>query len=296
VTGSGAISLAIRRTSSNLNTYSSRESSSNPPLLEVESAPTGGGPETVVYAVGDGADGSQTSRDLANYVAGQHPDYFFYLGDVYEAGTAAEFTSNYEPAYGPLASITDPAIGNHEYANRSTGYYAYWMSKRGWTPEQAKHRSYIDPVSGWQIITYSSETDMVTEALWVAGEVAKYPGTCRVVIDHRGRYAVADSNHGDNFDQDPVWSVIANRTALNLVGHNHLYGRLAPIDGVTVIVSGAGGHDFTSLGGQQHTVVASKTGVATVTRLVLRHGSANFSQVDKNGTIYDSGAVTCSEP
>jgi hypothetical protein len=293
VTGSGLVSMAVKRTSTSSNTYNSREAASNRPQLVVESSPTGGGGQTVVFALGDGADGSTTSRDLANYVKSQNPARFFYLGDVYESGTAAEFTNNYEPLYGAMAGKTDPVIGNHEYGNRSTGYYAYWMNKRGWTQEQAKHRSYVDAASGWQIIAYSSETDMVAEGNWVGGEVAKHSGTCRIVMAHKGRHVVADTAHGDNTNQESVWSRITNRTAINLVGHNHIYGRLTPIDGVTVIVSGAGGHGLRSLGPQHHTVAASKTGVATATRLVLRRGAADFRQVDKNGTVYDSGTITC---
>ena len=293
VSGSGLVSMAIKRTSTNSNTYNSREAPSNGPQLVVASAPTGGGGQTIVYALGDGADGSATSRGLADYVKARNPDRFFYLGDVYETGTAAEFASNYEPLYGSMASITDPVIGNHEYGNRSTGYYAYWQNKRGWTQEQAKHRSYVDTASGWQVIAYSSETDMAAEGSWVTGEVAKHPGTCRIVIAHKGRHVVADTSHGDNTSQESVWSAIVDKTAINLVGHNHIYGRLAPIGGVHVFVSGAGGHDLRSLGSQHHTVAASKTGVDTVTRLVLRRGAADFSQVDKYGTVHDSGTITC---
>jgi hypothetical protein len=294
VKGSGLVSMAIRRTSTSSNTYRSREASSNRPQLVVASAapppPTG---QTIVYALGDGADGSATSRDLANYVIARSPDRFFYLGDVYETGTAAEFTNNYEPLYGALAARTDPVIGNHEYGNRSTGYYPYWMNKRSWTQEQAKHRSYVDAASGWQVIAYSSETDMVAEGNWVAAELLKHSGTCRIVMAHKGRHVVVDTAHGDNTSQESVWTRIVNVAAINLVGHNHIYGRLTPISGVHVLVSGAGGHGLRSLGTQHHTVAASKTGVATATRLVLRRGAADFSQVDKNGIVYDSGTITC---
>ena len=102
------------------------------------------------------------------------------------------------------------------------------MNKRGWTQEQAKHRSYVDAASGWQIIAYSSETDMAAEGAWVAAEVAKHTGTCRIVIAHKGRHVVADTAHGDNTSQESVWSAITGKTAINLVGHNHIYGRLAP--------------------------------------------------------------------
>jgi hypothetical protein len=127
----------------------------------------------------------------------------------------------------------------------------------------------------------------------MAREVAKHSGTCRIVMAHKGRHVVADTAHVDNPGQEPVWSQIKGKTAINLVGHNHIYGRLAPVEGVTVLVSGAGGHALRSLGSQHHAVVRSKTGIATATRLVLRRGAADFTQVDKNGAVYDSGTVTC---
>lgn len=295
VAGSGPVSMALKRSSTSANTYNSREATSNRPQLIVESAPAPPPPskQTVVYALGDGADGSTTSRALADYVKAQNPDRFFYLGDVYETGTASEFSNKYEPLYGSMASKTDPVIGNHEYGNRSSGYYPYWQNKRGWSQEQANHRSYVDAPSGWQIIAYSSETDMAAEGTWVASQVATHAGTCRIVVAHKGRHVVVDTAHNDYTNQESVWSKIINKTAINLVGHNHIYGRLAPLNGVGVFVSGAGGHGLRSLGSQHHTLAVSKTGVATVTRLVLRRGAADFSQVDKNGTVYDSGTITC---
>jgi hypothetical protein len=243
-------------------------------------------------STGDGADGSSSSRELAAYIRAQDPDRFFYLGDVYESGTAGEFETNYDPAYGAMADKTDPVIGNHEYPNRSSGYYPYWQQKRGWTSEQARHRSYVTP-EGWQVIAYSSEHDPAAEASWVADEVAKHAGTCRIVMAHRGRHVVTDTEHGDNPGQEPIWSQIADKTAINLVGHNHIYGRLAPINGVNVIVSGAGKAGLRSLGSQHHVVAASENPVPTATKLVLRPGAADFQQVDKNGTVYDSGRINC---
>jgi hypothetical protein len=131
------------------------------------------------------------------------------------------------------------------------------------------------------------------EAAWMHGRIARHPGTCRIAAGHRGRYVVADDEHEDNPDQAPVWSALAGRTAINLVGHNHLYGRLAPIDGVHVLLSGAGGHGLRDLGGQLHAVAAAETGVPTATRLVLRRGALDFRQVDAHGRVYDSGTTPC---
>jgi hypothetical protein len=248
---------------------------------------------TVVYAIGDGADGSEPSARLARYVTAQDPDRFFYLGDVYETGTPAEFERNYHPLYGDLADRTDPVIGNHEDGNRRKGYYPYWNAQRGWTPAQAKHRSYVDSESGWQIIAYSSESDAEAESDWIARQVAKHEGTCRIALGHQGRYMVADDEHSDNPAQQPVWDILAGRTAINLVGHSHVYGRLSAIDGTNVIVSGTGGHNPRQLGRQQHSVEAANSRTPTAVRLVLTRGEAEVTQVDPRGTVIDSTVIPC---
>jgi hypothetical protein len=248
---------------------------------------------TIVYAVGDAADGGAEATELASYIKDQELDRFFYLGDVYYTGTAAEFERNYDPLYGDLADRTDPVLGNHEYPNRENGYYPYWQGKRGWTEEQAKHRSYIDSESGWQVIAYSSETDPAAEARWVSRQVDKQDGTCRIALAHRARYSIADSEHTDNVDQEPVWKALAGRTAINLAAHSHVYGRLAPIDGINVIVSGQGGHELRELGSQDHQVEATAAGVPTVTRFMLRPGEAELSQMGTDGKTYDSDTITC---
>jgi acid phosphatase type 7 len=248
---------------------------------------------TIVYALGDAADGGAEATELASYVEDQDPDRFLYLGDVYESGTAEEFERNFDPLYGDLADRTDPVIGNHEYPNVENGYYPYWRDKRGWTEAQAKHRSYIDSESGWQVIAYSSETDPAEEARWVMHQIDKQDGTCRIAVAHRARYSIADSQHTDNVDQAPIWKVLAGTTAINLAAHSHVYGRLEPIDGVNVIVSGQGGHDIRELGPEQHPVAASTAGATSVTRLVLRPGEAELTQMGPDGTTYDNETIAC---
>jgi hypothetical protein len=256
-------------------------------------APRGAGAaRTVVWALGDGADGSAAGRRLARYVRARRPDRFFYLGDIYERGTAAEFHRNYAPLYGRLAHRTDAVLGNHEFGRRARGYFPYWRRARGWSRDRARHRAYVDG-SGWQVIAYSSQSDPRREAAWLRRQVARHPGTCRIAVAHRGRFAVADSLHRDNPDQGPIWSALAHRTAVNLVGHNHLYGRLAPIDGVHVLISGAGGHELRAPGAQRHEVAAVEAGVPTATRLVLRPGALDFRQVDARGGIHDAGTIHC---
>lgn len=247
---------------------------------------------TVVWALGDGADGSRPARRLARFVARRRPHRFFYLGDVYERGTRTEFRRNYSRLYGSLASRTDPVFGNREYANRKRGYYPYWRAARGWPRARARHRTYVDR-SGWQVLAYSSEGNPQSEARWLRRQMRGHRGTCRVAIAHRGRYMVADTGHGNYSSQQPVWDVLKRRTAINLVAHHHLYGRLAPIDGVHVIVAGAGGNELREMGEQQQKVEESETGKPIALRLVLRRGIARFTALDASGEVHDRGRIRC---
>jgi hypothetical protein len=254
---------------------------------------------TTLYAVGDAADGSAVAQALVDAMVARPADGLLYLGDVYESGTAREFAANYEPIYGRLARRTIPVIGNHEMPNVRRGYYPYWAEARGWTPVTARHRAFVTP-EGWQVIAYSSEhqeadvaAGRTRERDWVAARMAEHRGTCRLVVAHKGRYVVADDSHDDNTGQGPIWRLIRGRTALNVVAHNHIYGRLLPIDGVTVIVSGLGGHGMRNLGEQSHPVAAAAAHTPMALRLRLRPGAADFEVRSRDGTLHDGGTVPC---
>src|SRR4029078_8475185 len=83
-------------------------------------SPPAGSP-LVVAAVGDGAGGEQSEVDVVKEISGWNPALFLYLGDVYEKGSIAEFSTWFGPSgspnvyYGRLKQVTDPTIGNHEY-------------------------------------------------------------------------------------------------------------------------------------------------------------------------------------
>jgi hypothetical protein len=123
--------------------------------------------------------------------------------------------------------------------------------------------------------------------------MAEHRGTCRLVVAHKGRYVVADDSHDDNPAQAPIWQLIRGRAALNVVAHNHIYGRLLPIDGVTVIVSGLGGHGMRNLGEQSHPVAAAAAHTPMALRLTLRPGAADFEVRSRDGAVHDAGTVPC---
>lgn len=85
----------------------------------------------VVWAVGDGADGGADARAVARRIAAGRADRLLYLGDVCEHGSAADFRTNYASTFGPLADVTAPTPGNHEWPAHLEGYDPYWRTRTG---------------------------------------------------------------------------------------------------------------------------------------------------------------------
>jgi hypothetical protein len=247
-------------------------------------------PRSVVWAVGDAANGSATSQKVASMVISRRPDRLLYLGDVYENGTALEFDRNYRPIYGGLGEITAPTIGNHEWPNVATGYVPYWTAARG-TPPPFR---YAFAVSGWQLISLNSNlpTDPAQEA-WVGQELRATPryGNCRIAFMHHPRYSAG--LHGDLQGLQGIFDELRGHASIALAGHDHDMQRLHPVDGITQYVDGSGGNELYPVNSDDpHLAFFDDTHHGAL-RIELRPGRAGLSFVDEEGRTLDRSAVTC---
>ena len=272
---------------------------SAPPIHE----PTGGevpsGPSrrAVVWAVGDGADGGSAGRAVAELVRAGPVDRFLYLGDVYGPqpagllrgdGTAADYRTRYAPLYGALARRTAPTPGNHEWPQRGGGYEPYWRRVMGATPPAY----YSFTIAGWQVLSLNSEAPHgrgSRQVRWLARQVAR-PGTCRLAFWHRPRFSAG--RHGDQADIAPLWDALRGRATLVLNGHDHDMQRLRPVDGITEIVSGAGGHGLYRLHRDRRLAFGDDRTYGAL-RIDLRPGRARLRFVASDGRVLDSSVVRC---
>jgi acid phosphatase type 7 len=247
------------------------------------------GERAVIWAVGDGADGSDHARAVAARIARGPVDRVLYLGDVYDNGTAREFRANYAPTYGRLARVTAPTAGNHDAPNETSGYDPYWRGVHGTVPPDW----YAFRAGGWQIISLDSEDAHAAgspQQRWLEDHVSA-PGNCRIAYWHRARFS-ADTHHGDQSDMAPLWNALRGHAAIAVAGHAHDMQRLRPIDGITEFVAGAGGaalyplrRDDRLAFGDDHTYGAL--------RLQLSPGAAHYAFVAADGRVLDAGTVHC---
>jgi hypothetical protein len=244
----------------------------------------------VVWAVGDGADGGEAAREVAAMIASGRPDRFLYLGDVYESGTALEFERNYEPTFGRLKPLTLPTPGNHDWPRHSEGFDSYWAGTRA---TMRRGGFYAVSVAGWRLIAINSEAAHGRSSRqwrWLRRQLSG-GGDCRIAFWHRPRYSAG--SHGDQPDLAPVWRLLRGRARLVLNGHEHNMQRLERINGVTTLISGAGGRSHYDVDRDYRRLRFAETGEDGALRLVLRPGVVRWRFLSVSGEVLDHGRRRC---
>ena len=193
------------------------------------------------------------------------------------------------PVYGRLAPITSPTTGNHEWANRETGYQPYW---RGVTGRRQPYW-YALELAGWEIISLSSEAPHGPDSKqlrWLRKRL-RPPGTCRLVFWHRARFS-AGTVHGDSPDVAPFWRALRGHARVVVNGHDHLLQRFRKRAGITEYVAGAGGRVL--YGHRRDPRLAfARSGVTGALRMVLEPGRARLEFRSASGSLLDRSHVGC---
>ena len=242
----------------------------------------------LVWAVGDGGDGSRAAKTLAARIRSDRPDRFLYLGDVYPNGTAAEFRRNYTTVYGPLNRITEPTIGNHEWANRGSGYLPYWRRAKG----RPQRLFYSFRLAGWEIINLNSQLPRSAAQLrWLRSRLSAAPGTCRLAYFHLPRFS-AGALHGDQAAVAPLWNALRGHARLVVNAHEHTSQRFRLRDGLTEYVAGSGGAAHYRLR-RDPRLAWARTGTNGALRIVLEPGRARLEFRSAGGRLLDASRVTC---
>ena len=210
-----------------------------------------------VYAAGDiawcgwgGAKWSgaeETARVIEFGLAATARAAVLTLGDnVYEGGSADEFTKCYHPSWGRFKARTYPSPGNHEYQSAgAAGYFAYFGKVAG-------PGYYSVQLGAWHVVSLNSNlggAEQAAQLAWLRQDLAASQARCTLAFWHHPLYS--SGGHGHSPAMQDAWELLYQAGAdIVLSGHDHDYERFRPQDakgqrddarGIRQFVVGTGG-------------------------------------------------------
>jgi len=255
-------------------------------------------PERTFVLVGAGDIASCKNPEGARATAKlieQIPGTVFAAGDLaYENGSAEDFKNCYDPAWGRFKDRTKPALGNHEYVDRTAlGYFQYWGAQAG--PPSKGYYSY--DLGDWHIV--------VPQEMWLKEDLAKHPNACVLAYGHHALFSSGVfRRHAVHPELKQLWEdLYAAHADLVLAGHEHSYERFAPQDpegkadpanGIREIVAGTGGRSHDLLGFATPNSEAREWDTFGVLKLTLSPGKYTWEFIPEEGkSFHDSGSGVC---
>jgi hypothetical protein len=299
VTGIAAGTATIRAASGGATGASTVTVTSSPPPSN----------DPVLVGAGDiascSSNGDESTANLLDNIAGT----VITLGDnVYDNGTATEYTNCYGPSWGRFLSRTKPSPGNHEYNTaNATGYYGYFGTAAG-DPSKGY---YSYDTGAWHIIVLNSNSSCTTiscaagsaQDTWLRADLAAHANVCTLAYWHHPRFN-SGASHGNNTAVSNFWDALYQYGAdVILNGHEHVYERFAPQTPAAVADPTAGIRQFTvGTGGASHYTFGTiqpnsevRNGTTYgVLKLTLHATSYDWQFVPvAGGTFTDSGTGSC---
>jgi hypothetical protein len=266
---------------------------------------TADGPDPVLLGAGDVAMCDSSGDEATGAIVDGIDGTVFTAGDnVYVNGTAQEFNDCYDPSWGSFKARTRPTAGNHDWnTGNLNGYNGYYGSNA--TDAGGKSYYSYDLDVRWHVTVLDTECGRAAvggcgsgspQEVWLRGDLRAHSDDNVIVIWHKPRFSSGRQLTSlQTFYQD----IYDAGVDILLVGHDHIYERLAPmaptgsadpIYGVRQFTLGTGGAEHQSFNTILPTSEVRNNDTWGVMKLTLHDSTYDwmFLPVD-GGNFTDSG-------
>jgi hypothetical protein len=252
-------------------------------------------PNSVRFGIiGDSGTGDQAQWDIAAEMAatrGKFPfEFVLMLGDnIYGGHGPADFKRKFDDPYKPLVDAGVKfyaSLGNHDQTNErlykpfNMDGKRYYSFKRGNAEFFALDSNYMDP----------------EQLNWLQSQLSGSRSTWKVCFFHHPLYSHARA-HGPDSDLRKLLEPVLQAHGVSIVfaGHEHVYERLKPQNGIAYFVLGSSGQlRFHDLRPSPDTAKGFDTD--QVFALVeIAENQLYFQVVSRKGETVDSGALEASK-
>lgn len=222
--------------------------------------------EVTAIVVGDTGTGSTPQQELSDVMRQMEADLLLHTGDVvYPRGGACHYEERYYDPYEELIDTVPvyPVLGNHDVLTdngepyltafdlpaESSGTERFYSFDYG-----PMHVAALDSELYYEDDTISTEE----QKAWLREDLQSTDRPWKVVVIHRPPYSSSPYHGGDrNILEDLVGVFEEEGVDVVFAGHEHVYERIKPINGITYIVTGGGGGDLRSAGKTDLTAVSA---------------------------------------
>jgi hypothetical protein len=266
-------------------------------VLQAKPDASPGQESAVLLAVGNlGGPDSSDAKGVARLLSEYRMDALVLLGDL--AGpnaSAGAWTGRYQPLFGDFARQVKPTPGEMDYAaDGGAAYFDYFSTNVG---DFAASPYYAFSLSGWRIYSLDSEGDGKDPGgemyEWLRNDLRSTDQGCVAAFWHDPVETVGPSEP-DSAGMSLIYGLLAGNGAdLVLSAHDQNYQRWKPVDGVTSFVVGTGGQGLSAPTRTDDRLAVTRAGAAGVLQLELRQGRADYRYISTDGTVLDTGSLTC---
>ena len=246
---------------------------------------------SVKFAVlGDFGTGDRSEYDVAAQMAAfrrRFPfDFVITTGDniIGRQDSPPDFAEKFGQPFQPLLQVGVrfyATLGNHDRAsNRS---YPPWnMNGR---------RYYTFAVQNVRFFALDSNRPDRAELAWIDEALSGFDDDWKICYFHHPLYSDG-AKHGPDLELRVLLEPILVRHGVDVVfsGHDHVYERLTPQEGITYFVTGPGGQDVRTLRPSAATA-ASFDREQTFTAIEVNSTELFFQTVSRSGATVDAGVI-----
>ncbi len=198
---------------------------------------------------GDSGSGSDGQKALAAQIDNSKPDFLLHTGDlIYPKGAAEDFDPFFFDIYKKVLSRVPfyGTLGNHDtYTENGQPFLdAFNFPQNGPEGIKPERNYYVDYANARIVVSDSNQAEATLQSKivpWLERVMSESHATWKFAVMHHPAYS--SGPHGDTARIQKVLSPVFAKLHIDVVfaGHDHQYERFKPMDGVTYIVTGAGG-------------------------------------------------------
>jgi len=199
------------------------------------------------------------------------------------------FVTCFEEPFEPLLSAGVrfyAVVGNHDEAEAQVDYAPFSM------PGKPYYTFTAGPDGLAQFFAIVSDEKDDAQLEWLEGALAESRAVWKIAFFHKPIYN-AGRHHGPDLPLRSVLEPLFVKYGVNvaLSGHEHVYERLRPQNGVHYFISGAAGHVNRGLNRSDPILAAGNDRVCSFMIFALTPRELRFESITMLGRVLDSGSI-----